>query len=154
MKKMLTMAAVLSASLLSLCACSSTDPPADPGEAPLQSWYKTDAYTLLLPQGFAAQEGEDGGVTLSLDGQVVGGVRVVPYPDAAGFLDTVGAQRGQPGQRQRTDAAAVPGGEVGLHDDGFGGRDLLGDLLLPRHPGRHPGGGDHALPLPPGGPVL
>ena len=56
MKKMLTMAAVLSASLLSLCACSSTDPPADPGEAPLQSWYKTDAYTLLLPQGFAAPD--------------------------------------------------------------------------------------------------
>ena len=53
--------------------------------------YKTDAYTLLLPQGFAAQEGEDGGVTLSLDGQAVGGVQVVPYPDAAGFLDTVGA---------------------------------------------------------------
>ena len=78
MKKMLTMAAVLSASLLSLCACSSTDPPADPGEAPLQSWYKTDAYTLLLPQGFAAQEGEDGGVTLSLDGQAVGGVQVCP----------------------------------------------------------------------------
>ena len=77
--------------LLSLCACSSTDPPADPGEAPLQSWYKTDAYTLLLPQGFAAQEGEDGAVTLSLDGQAVGGVQVVPYPDAAGFLDTVGA---------------------------------------------------------------
>lgn len=91
MKKMLTMAVVLAASLLSLCACSSTDPPADPGEAPLQSWYKTDAYTLLLPQGFAAQEGEDGGVTLSLDGQAVGGVQVVPYPDAAGFLDTVGA---------------------------------------------------------------
>ena len=91
MKKMLTMAAVLSASLLFLCACSSTDPPADPGEAPLQSWYKTDAYTLLLPQGFTAQEGEDGGVTLSLDGQAVGGVQVVPYPDAAGFLDTVGA---------------------------------------------------------------
>ena len=91
MKKMLTMAVVLAASLLSLCACSSTDPPADPGEAPLQSWYKTDAYTLLLPQGFAAQEGEDGAVTLSLDGQAVGGVQVVPYPNAAGFLDTVGA---------------------------------------------------------------
>ena len=91
MKKMLAMAVVLSASLLSLCACSSTDPPADPGEAPLQSWYKTDAYTLLLPQGFTAQEGEDGGVTLSLDGQAVGGVQVVPYPNAAGFLDTVGA---------------------------------------------------------------
>lgn len=91
MKKMLTMAVVLAASLLSLCACSSTDPPADPGEAPLQSWYKTDTYTLLLPQGFTAQEGEDGGVTLSLDGQAVGGVQVVPYPNAAGFLDTVGA---------------------------------------------------------------
>ena len=91
MKKMLTMAVVLAASLLSLCACSSTDPPADPGEAPLQSWYKTHAYTLLLPQGFAAQEGEDGAVTLSLDGQAVGGVQVVPYPNAAGFLDTVGA---------------------------------------------------------------
>lgn len=82
MKKMLTMAVVLAALLLSLCACSSTDPPADPGEAPLQSWYKTDAYTLLLPQGFTAQEGEDGGVTLSLDGQAVGGVQVVPYPNA------------------------------------------------------------------------
>ena len=30
-------------------------------------------------------------MTLSLDGQAVGGVQVVPYPDAAGFLDTVGA---------------------------------------------------------------
>ena len=99
MKKMLTMAVVLAASLLSLCACSSTDPPADPGEAPLQSWYKTDAYTLLLPQGFTAQEGEDGGVTLSLDGQAVGGVQVVPYPDAAGFLDTVGHPFSLPRER-------------------------------------------------------
>ena len=150
MKKMLTMAAVLSASLLSLCACSSTDPPADPGEAPLQSWYKTDAYTLLLPQGFAAQEGEDGGVTLSLDGQAVGGVQVVPYPDAAGFLDTVGAasedsrDSGKELMRQLSPEERLA----------YGGWDLSGDLLLPRHPGRHPGGGDHALPLPPGGPVL
>ena len=30
-------------------------------------------------------------MTLSLDGQAVGGVQVVPYPNAAGFLDTVGA---------------------------------------------------------------
>lgn len=90
MKKMFTVAAVLAASLLSLCACSSTAPPAEPEEAPVQSWYKTDAYTLHLPQGFTAQEGEDGMVTLSLDGQAVGGVQVVPYPDAAGFLDTVG----------------------------------------------------------------
>ena len=30
-------------------------------------------------------------MTLALDGQAVGGVQVVPYPNAAGFLDTVGA---------------------------------------------------------------
>ena len=74
------------------CACGapSAEDPADPGTVTNRTW-KTDAYTLLLPQGFTAQEGEDGGVTLSLDGQAVGGVQVVPYPDAAGFLDTVGA---------------------------------------------------------------
>lgn len=155
MKKMLTMAAVLSASLLSLCACGSTDPPADPGEAPLQSWYKTDAYTLLLPQGFTAQEGEDGAVTLSLDGQAVGGVQVVPYPDAAGFLDTVGAasedsrDSGKELMRQLSPEERLAY-MMTVSEDG----SLLGDLLLPRHPGRHPGGGDHALPLPSGGPVL
>ena len=61
MKKMLTMAAVLSASLLSLCACSSTDPPADRGEAPSKAGTRPTPTPSSCPQGFAAQEGEDGG---------------------------------------------------------------------------------------------
>lgn len=74
------------------CACGapSAEETANQEEVTNRTW-KTDAYTLLLPQGFTAQEGEDGAVTLSLDGQAVGGVQVVPYPNAAGFLDTVGA---------------------------------------------------------------
>ena len=141
-EKMLTMAVVLAASLLSLCACSSTDPPADPGEAPLQSWYKTDAYTLLLPQGFAAQEGEDGGVTLSLDGQAVGGVQVVPYPNAAGFLDTVGAasedsrDSGKELMRQLSPEERLAY-MMTVSEDGT----YLEISCSPGHPGRHPGGG-------------
>lgn len=134
MKKMLTMAAVLSASLLSLCACSSTDPPADPGEAPLQSWYKTDAYTLLLPQGFAAQEGEDGGVTLSLDGQAVGGVQVVPYPDAAGFLDTVGAASEDSRDSGKELMRQLSPGRDGLDGPLLAGQALWDILGLPACP--------------------
>ena len=93
MEKKRILPLLLSALLLATCcACGSTDAKTADGQEnlPAQSWRKTDAYTLLLPQGFTAQEGEDGAVTLSLDGQAVGGVQVVPYPDAAGLLETVG----------------------------------------------------------------
>lgn len=77
--------------LAACCACGgpSTQDMADQEEVTNRTW-KTDAYTLALPGGFAAQKGEGDAVTLTLDGQAVGGVQVVPYPDAAGLLDTLG----------------------------------------------------------------
>lgn len=77
--------------LAACCACGapSAQDTADQEEVTNRTW-KTDAYTLALPGGFAAQKGEGDAVTLTLDGQAVGGVQVVPYPDAVGLLDTLG----------------------------------------------------------------
>ena len=46
---------------------------------------KTDAFTLDLPNGITAQEGEDGALTLYKGEEEIGGVQVVPYADAASF---------------------------------------------------------------------
>lgn len=85
MKKQLATAAFLAAlTLTSCCACSNAN--AGTADTGPQTWEKSGAYTLQLPQGFAAQEGEKNAVTLSLDGQTVGGVQTLAYEDAQSLL--------------------------------------------------------------------
>lgn len=84
MKRNLALAAFLTALILTACcACSNAN--AGTADTGPQTWEKSGAYTLQLPQGFMAQE-EKEAVTLSLDGQAVGGVQTLSYADAQSLL--------------------------------------------------------------------
>lgn len=85
MKRNLALAAFLTALLLTAC-CACSDANAGTADTGPQTWEKSGAYTLQLPRGFAAQEGEKDTVTLSLDGQAVGGVQTLPYEGAQSLL--------------------------------------------------------------------
>lgn len=84
-KKYFLPAALLAALLLTTC-CACSNAGAGTANTGSQTWEKSDAYTLQLPQGFAAQEGENGVVNLSLKGQGVGGVQTLSYADAQSLL--------------------------------------------------------------------
>lgn len=85
MKKCFVTAAFLVALILTACCACSNDN-AGTADTGSQTWEKSGAYTLQLPQGFAAQEGENGVVNLSLKGQGVGGVQTLSYADAQSLL--------------------------------------------------------------------
>lgn len=85
MKKHLAEMTLLAALILTTC-CACSDATAGTADTGPQTWEKSGAYTLQLPQGFAAQEGEKDAVTLSLDGQAVGGVQTLPYEGAQTLL--------------------------------------------------------------------
>ncbi len=46
---------------------------------------KTDAFTLDLPNGITAQEGEDGALTLYKGEEEIGGVQILPFANAEEF---------------------------------------------------------------------
>lgn len=84
MKRNLALAAFLTALLLTAC-CACSDATAGTADTGPQTWEKSGAYTLQLPQGVTAREEKDT-VTLLLDGQAVGGVQTLHYEDAQSLL--------------------------------------------------------------------
>ena len=87
MKQKHRMASLLAAAmLLALCAGCGVDQTAAPADPPKGETVTTTDYTLSLPEGFTAQEKEDGTVTLLLDGKEVGGVTTISFANAADLL--------------------------------------------------------------------
>lgn len=80
-QKILSLALILAALCLTCCACTSAEAPKEDTPADT-SEFKTDAYTLTLPQGLTAQEASNGSVTFLLEDKEVGGIAVVPYENA------------------------------------------------------------------------
>lgn len=146
MRKCFVAAVFLIALILTACCACSNDN-AGTANTGSQTWEKSDAYTLQLPQGFAAQEGENGVVNLSLKGQGVGGVQTLSYANAQSLL-TMDFTKEE--NKATVDALAqqiAPGQQMAAmlnHTEGA-------PHSRPRHFGDGRPGGDGPLSLPPGG---
>ena len=113
MKQKHRMASLLAAAMLAPLRGLRRGPDRRPAGPAKRETVTTTDYTLSLPEGFTAQEKEDGTVTLLLDGKEVGGVTTLSFANAADLLTMdVNSESG----RDTTEAGSDdrPGGGYGL----------------------------------------